>query len=180
MLATSRLHIWSLERHDLLKNYHWANQRELIRQTGMPPFPKTAAELEAWFDTLAGRQDLKILALKTLDGEYIGNMELRDIDWHIGRAEVGIFLAESQSRGFGLGREALGELARFAFDDLRLHRLYARVLEGNVPAQRAFAACGFVQEGRERQAHYDQGRYHDVLMYGLLAPEWREGQHAAD
>jgi len=174
MLSTPRLHIWSLERHDLLKNYHWANQRQLIQQTGMPPFPKTAAELEAWFDTLASRTDMKIFAIKTKDGDYVGNMELRDIDWLAGKAEVGIFLAESQARGLGLGREAMLGLADFAFQDLRLHRLYAKVLESNEAARKAFLACGFIVEGQERQAHYAQGRFSDVVLYGLLASEWRE------
>lgn len=179
MLSTPRLHLWSLERHDLLKNYHWANQRGLIRLTGMQPFPKTAGELERWYDSLAGRPDMKIFAIKTKEGEYLGNIELRDLDHLWGRAEVGIFLAEPESRGHGYGREAISKIAEFAFQDLRLHRLYARILEHNEPARKAFEACGFLLEGRERQAYYDQGRYSDVLLFGFLAPEWKE-RHAAD
>lgn len=172
MLSTPRLHLWSLERHDLLKNYHWSNQRQLIRWTGMHPFPRTAAELDRWFETLIGRQDLKVFAIKTKEGEYIGNIELRDIDCWVGRSEVGLFLAEPEYRGLGLGREALREISRFAFEDLRLHRLYAQVLEHNLPAQKAFQVCQFQQEGRLRQAHYDQGRHWDVLYYGLLRTDW--------
>ncbi|MFN8607622.1 MAG: GNAT family protein [Vulcanimicrobiota bacterium] len=178
MIATSRLHLWSLERHDLMKNYHWANQRQLIRWTGMHPFPKTAGELERWFENLGGRQDMKIFAIKTKDSEYVGNIELRDIDWITGKAEVGVFLAEPEARGLGLGREALRGLTEFAFLDLRLHRLYAKILESNQAAQRAFEACGFLLEGRERQSHFDQGRHWDVLVYGLLEPEWKEKRNA--
>ena len=178
MISTPRLHLWSLERHDLMKNYHWANQRQLIRWTGMHPFPKTAGELERWFDTLSGRQDMKIFSIKNKEGEYLGNIELRDIDYLVGRAEMGIFLADPESRGLGLGREAMEGLIEFSFDDLRLHRLYARILEHNSAAQKAFLSCQFQLEGRERQAHYDQGRHWDVLFYGLLAPEWKEKRHA--
>lgn len=174
MLSTPRLHLWSLDRHDLLKNYHWANQRQLIRWTGMHPFPKTAAELDRWFEGLVGRQDMKIFAIKNKEGSYFGNAELRDIDWIAGKAELGIFLAEPEARGFGLGREALAAVIEFSFGDLRLHRLYAKILEHNQPAQKAFEACGFVLEGRERQAYYDQGRHWDILIYGLLASERKE------
>lgn len=178
MIATSRLHLWSLERHDLMKNYHWANQRQLIRWTGMHPFPKTAGELERWFENLSSRQDMKIFAIKTKESDYVGNVELRDIDWLTGKAEVGIFLAEPEARGLGLGREALRGLVDFAFLDLRLHRLYAKILETNSAAQKAFESCDFELEGRERQAHFDQGRHWDVLAYGLLEPDWKKKRNA--
>lgn len=178
MISTPRLHLWSLDRHDLLKNYHWSNQRQLIRWTGMHPFPKSAGELERWFESLAGRQDIKIFAIKSKEDEYLGNIELREIDWLAGRAEMGIFLADPESRGQGFGREALMGLIEFAFGDLRLHRLYARILEHNLAAQKAFLSCDFQLEGRERQAHYDQGRHWDCLLYGLLAPEWKEKRNA--
>lgn len=178
MIATSRLHLWSLERHDLMKNYHWANQRQLIRWTGMHPFPKTAGELDRWFENLSGRQDMKIFAIKTKESEYVGNVELRDIDWLTGKAEMGVFLAEPEARGLGLGREALRGLIDFAFLDLRLHRLYAKILESNSAAQKAFESCDFELEGRERQAHFDQGRHWDVLAYGLLQPDWKKNRDA--
>lgn len=172
MLSTPRLHLWSLERHDLMKNYGWANQRNLIRLTGMPPFPKTAAELERWFDTLAGRSDLRIFAIKTKEGEYMGNVELRDIEPTAGRAEMGIFLAAPEARGHGYGREALRGVIDFAFRDLRMHRLSARILEHNAPARKAFESCGFQAEGVEREAHWDRGQFWNICCYGLLASEW--------
>jgi RimJ/RimL family protein N-acetyltransferase len=177
MLSTSRLHLWSLERHDLLKNYHWANQRQLIRWTGMHPFPRAAAELDRWFEGLLGRNDLKIFAIKSKEGDYWGNIELRDIDWIAGRAEVGIFLAEPEARGLGLGREAIEAISRFAFEDLRLHRLYAKILETNIPAQKAFESCSFQLEGRERQAYFDQGRHWDVLAYAKLKEDPTHATH---
>ena len=143
----------------------------------MHPFPRAAAELDRWFESLLGRQDLKIFAIKSKEGEYWGNIELRDIDWIAGRAEVGIFLAEPEAQGLGLGREAIQAIARFAFEDLRLHRLYAKILESNTNAQRSFSRCGFQLEGRERQAFYDQGRHWDVLNYARLKEDPVDATH---
>jgi len=171
VIEGKRLRLWALERHDLLKNYQWANNRDWIRLTGMQPYPKSAADIDRWWETTASNTEQRIMAIKTHDGEYIGNIELRDLDATAGRAEVGILLGDEAAQGQGYGTEALGLLARFAFRDLRLHRLYARVLENNARAQNTFRRCGFKHEGTERQVHYAEGRHWDVLVYGLLATD---------
>ena len=182
MLQSKRLRLWAIERHDLLKNYHWANNLDIARLAGMQPYPKSAADVDQWWETHANTPSTKIFAIKTHDGDYLGNLELRDIELISGRAEVGIILGEAQAQGQGYGTEAVRLVCRFAFRELRLHRLFARVLEHNKRAQNTFRRCGFVQEGAERQAHFAGGRHWDVILYGLLRQEFKDKdeQNATD
>ena len=58
----------------------------------------------------------------------------------------------------------------------------ARYLEGrsgsvvayNTRALRAYAKCGFVIEGREREAAFVDGQWHDDVLMGILEPEFRD------
>ncbi len=172
MIEGRRVRLWPLERHDLLKNYQWANDRELARFAGMNPLPRSVFELERWFEGVVANPEIRMFAIKTPEGDYLGNIELRDLDLRCGNAEVGVLIGERAWWGRGVGTDAIQALGRFAFRDLRLHRLFARILESNPRALRSFEKCGFVREGRERQAHYQDGRFWDVHVLGVLAPEW--------
>jgi RimJ/RimL family protein N-acetyltransferase len=52
--------------------------------------------------------------------------------------------------------------------------VYLHVYEFNRRAIRAYEKCGFVLEGRLRQARYSEGKYHDVLILSILRPEWEQ------
>lgn len=179
MLESKHVVLCCLERHDLLTNYKWGNSQELMERTGMPPYPKSAADIDRWFESGVDGADSKIFAIKTREGEYVGNVELRDIDLRVGKAEIGILIGDPDARGKGYGSQSIRLLSRFALQEMRLHRLYAKILEANRPAQNAFARCGYKLEGTEREAHYGQGRFHNVMIYGLLAGELKavEGEN---
>ncbi len=54
-----------------------------------------------------------------------------------------------------------------------LHRISVRVVEYNARALRACQKCGFVIEGREREAALVDGAWYDDVMKGLLDREYR-------
>jgi RimJ/RimL family protein N-acetyltransferase len=173
MLQGSKVRLWAVEKQELLNNYIWGNDPELIRLAGMNPFPKSFAEIDKWYEQVVSNTAGRVFAAKTGDGEYIGNVEISAIDWRIGKAEVGIFIGDHRFRGRGFGEDAMRTLLRFAFDEMRLHRLSTRVLEYNERALRLFERCGFRREGRERDGHYLGGRHWDVIHLGLLEKEHR-------
>lgn len=173
MIQGQRLRLWAIEKFDVTRNYHWANDPELIHLSGMNPYPKSMADLERWYENVCVNPNLKMFAIKTLDGEYIGNIELSDIDWRVGRGEIGLMIGETQYRGQGFGGEAIRLMVGFAFDQMRMHRVEARVLAHNARAQRTFERCGFSREGVARESFYMDGRWQDVVTYAVLASDAR-------
>ncbi len=75
--------------------------------------------------------------------------------------------------GKGIGTQAIHLLLQHAFGELKLHRIGIRVLAYNTRAIRAYEKCGFVREGRERETAFVNGAWHDDIMMGLLATEYR-------
>jgi len=110
------------------------------------------------------------------DDRLVGLAEIMWVDWSNSSAAVQLGIGSAEDRRKGYGREALGLLLRFAFDELSLYRLGAVLPEYNEPALALFQSFGFVEEVRRREALNRDGRHWDLLVYGLLAEEWRARQ----
>jgi len=108
------------------------------------------------------------------EGRAIGEVCLKSIRWINRKAELSIFLEPAQ-QGRGVGGEATRAMIEFAFRTLNFHRLQAEVIEFNAPSRRLLEKLGFRLEGRLREAKYCDGRYWDILVYGLLRPEAETG-----
>ena len=65
-------------------------------------------------------------------------------------------------------------MLEYAFNVLKLHRLSVRVVEYNTRAIRAYQKCGFVVEGREREAAFVDGIWHDDVVMGIVDREYME------
>lgn len=77
--------------------------------------------------------------------------------------------------GEGYGTEAVELLVGYGFDQRRLHKFVAEVVQFNEASRRLVEKVGFVAEGRQRKQAFVDGAYHDCLLYGLLAADWRSG-----
>ncbi len=106
------------------------------------------------------------------EGRAIGSALLTDVDPTDARARLAIGLFDPEMIGKGLGREAVSLMLGHAFGAMELHRVSLRVLARNIRAIRCYSACGFREEGRERQsARVSEGWEDDVIM-GILASEF--------
>lgn len=92
---------------------------------------------------------------------------------HHRNCEIGINML-SQYHGKGYGGEAFRWALNWAFQSAGLHRVALQVYEWNDVARGLYEKLGFVLEGRQRQALWFDGKWRDLLWYGLLEDEWRE------
>lgn len=73
----------------------------------------------------------------------------------------------------GLFDRGAQALLRFAFEDLGVHRLEARVMASNGRASAVLRRLGATEEGHLRRSFLLGGEYHDDLLWALLADDWR-------
>lgn len=114
-------------------------------------------------------------------GRFIGSVELYDLrppPPSLPReATLGVMIGERELWGRGYGREAVGAVLRWAFEagaQPPLSAVRLRTFAHNKRAQRAFAAAGFREVGREAQ----RDRV-DVLMR-VTRDEWQARHRALD
>jgi len=98
----------------------------------------------------------------------VGLVNLDGLDWANSHAEIGIALTSQSARGQGFAYEALSLLIDFAFQELGLHRIWARIIDGNEPSLKLFARLGFRMEGRMSGHVRRRGEFRDMLILGLV------------
>ncbi|MGH3428547.1 MAG: GNAT family N-acetyltransferase, partial [Mycobacteriales bacterium] len=61
----------------------------------------------------------------------------------------------------------------YALDTVGLHRLSLGVYDFNSRAQRVYEKCGFIPEGRRRDALRWEGEWHDEVLMSILSTDPR-------
>ena len=87
------------------------------------------------------------------------------------RAELGYWIGRPYW-GRGYCTEAAGEMLRYGFEELGLHRILARHFGLNPASGRVMQKIGMTREGQMRQHFFKWDHYEDIEFYGVLSEEW--------
>jgi RimJ/RimL family protein N-acetyltransferase len=156
----------------------WTHDPEYIRMLGPEPVrPLSAEQIKKKYEAIEKEiEESKNLFYFTLrmrqDDRLIGFARLFWVEWNNASAFLELGIGDPKDRGHGFGREALDLLLNYAFDELNLHRLSARIPEYNTPAIHLFERTGFQVEVRRREALLRDGKRWDMLHLGILREEW--------
>jgi RimJ/RimL family protein N-acetyltransferase len=105
------------------------------------------------------------------NGQACGLAALADIDLADGTAMVWYFLGDSAFSKRGIGSEAVKQLVRKSFQELKLQSLYAWIMEDNAASANLLHNVGFREAGRIRQASSSNGCQVDRIYFDLIAAE---------
>jgi RimJ/RimL family protein N-acetyltransferase len=142
-----------------------------IRNPDFPGFleARAAADVDVsdWYEKAAVDDDVVYFAVTAAaDVTPIGEVLLHDIALEEGRALIHAHLFHTQHRTQGLGEHALKAVVEYAFKQAKLKRLELVVKEGNFPARRCYAKCGFEQVERVED---DRSQ----VVMSLTRDQWR-------
>ncbi len=176
MLQGKRVVLRALKREDLERWWSFNNDLEVeLAGGGDPPMPQSFARLQAEFAESAskGGRDDAVFAIE-VDGAFIGICGLSNYNHTARTCELGIAIGDKAYWGQGYGREAVALLVEYAFRYRNFRRVWLWVHARNERAQRAYRACGFVEEGRLREHVWSDGAYDDAVYMGILRDQWLE------
>ncbi len=106
-------------------------------------------------------------------GERLGRVGFHTWYQLHARAEIGYDLAEAHMRQ-GYMAEALAEVIRYGFEEMKLNRIEALVGPGNVPSLKLMERFGFTKEGVLRSHYFKNGKMEDSVCFGLLRDEYKQ------
>lgn len=177
-LRTSRLRLLVLEpaRAVDVARYYRENLTHL--QPSSPAFPENVVAPASWSVRLATNQALAKVGLEyryflveATSDQVVGTVNLTQIArLHAQQCQLGFGIAQAL-QGRGLMREALLLVLRFAFDELRLMKVRACHLPGNVRSARLLEGLGFAQEGLARRDTCIDGQWLDHVVRAALNPD---------
>ena len=163
----------AVEQDDSEKLRELINDAEIESMIGGWSFPVSKQRQAEWINGLSNSCDLK-LAIE-YKGEFVGMVMLTSIDMKNGNAETHVKLC-SESRGKGIGSRAVSMVCRYAFDELRLHVIYAEVKEDNYASQNLFAKLGFSKDGIVRERIYKDGKYFSSILFSITKGEFNNAK----
>ena len=145
------------------------NDPDTEKMLGGTSWPVSKSEQFKWFERQESRPDILrcIVAVKETSNP-VGTIILSDIDSKNGTAQIHIKMAKASGRGKGYGTDAVTTIVNYAFNELRLNCIYAKVLSYNSISIRLFEKCGFQKDGVLRARIYKGGNFVDVIEYSIL------------
>lgn len=150
--------------------YKWRND-ETVAVFDQSEFlrPRSFEEIEEWSQILVNGHTY----IASVDGVYIGTIALMKVDERNRHAELAIVIGEKDYWSKGYGSQMMHTLLEYGFEGLNLDRLYLHVFSFNERAIKFYEKFNFKHEGTLRNMLYRNGKYHDLLAYGLMRDEWQ-------
>jgi ribosomal-protein-serine acetyltransferase len=105
-------------------------------------------------------------------GAIVGIAGFHRVDWANRVTSIGYWLS-ADHQGRGTMTEAVRTLVDVAFGAWALHRVEIQAAVENHRSRAIPERLGFRQEGVRRQAERHGDRYVDLVLYAMLAADWR-------
>ncbi|WP_337000937.1 MULTISPECIES: GNAT family N-acetyltransferase [unclassified Microbacterium] len=183
-IRTDRLLLRPIVPTDAEAMHVYKSDPDAVRYVPYPPL--TLADVEqriatTWSNTVFTREgDAVALAVEEREsGALVGDVVLFWRSETDRCGEVG-YIFDPGAGGRGYATEAVAALLALGFDGLGLHRIVARLDERNTSSARVAERLGFRREARFVESEWFKGEWTTLLVYALLADEWRESPTATD
>lgn len=161
---------------DVDGNYvDWLNDAEVCKFNSHHVFPYNKQRAEEYIKSVSLAKDMLILAIVAKkEKKHIGNISLQHIDFLNNNAEYAILLGDKDYWGKGIAKEASLLILSHGFTELNLHRIYCGTAAENIAMQKLAAYLGMTEEGRRKEAQLKNGKYNDIIEYGVLRKDFFE------
>lgn len=175
-LTSERLYLRPLLVADSQGPYpRWFNDEQVCAGNSHHVFPYTPDSADGYIRGLGASTDTIALAIVLAQSdEHIGNISLQRIDWVSRSAELAIVIGEKTAWHQGYAMESSRLLCSHGFRTMNMHRISCATFHNNEPMKRLAIALGMREEGRRREAAFKNGRYLDVVEYGVLRAEYED------
>ncbi len=176
MLKGEKVILRPVRRSDIEYYLKWFNDPEVTQYLSMY-LPMTEMAEEKWIEELGTSRATTTAAfvIEAVEGEgnkAIGSVGLSNINSKDHNAIFGIGIGEKDYWSKGYGTEATRLIIKYGFDQLNLHRINSFAISFNERSIRLHLRVGFTEEGRQKEAVFKNGAYHDHVVFGLLRKAW--------
>lgn len=164
----------AIERSDLPQLMKWRNRPEYRRY--FREYRELGFEHQNnWFEkiVMGDTRTIMFAIVELSSRNLLGACGLCYIDWINKNADFSIYIgADNLYIDELYAYDAAITMARYGFDELGLHRLWAEIYDFDEQKKMMFQSLGFSLDGCFRQNHWSEGKWHDSLFYSLLKHEF--------
>lgn len=163
MLIGNNVILREIEDDDLKYIVNWRNDVDILKWL-FSYLPLSLSKQRRWYERYLSDDTSQIFIIEQKqESKSIGTIGLTGIDHKNQKAEIGILIEKgAQNSGFGL--ESIKMLLDYAFDEMNLRKITARLFQDNIPAIKLYEKIGFVKEGILIDEIYKSGKYKNVVI----------------
>lgn len=162
VLEGEKIRLRPVEDEDIPKLMEWENDADIVRWAGKKF--ETVEDAREWH--LRPTLQHRTFAIELLGGRLIGEIEVLNITWKIGTAEIRVIIGEKDLWDRGLGEDAVSTLVNACFSVTALQEIFLRVDQDNGRARRCYEKVGFKPEGRVT-CTWEDGSPRTILLMRL-------------
>lgn len=177
-MITERLTLRRMQVSDAEDMYEYASRQDVTRYLTWLPHPDrsyTRQYLQYLGDRYAAGMFYDWAIFYEPDCKMVGTCGFTSFNCAADSAEVG-YVLNPEYWGRGIVSEALERVIRFGFEELSLHRIEARFMEGNERSRHVMERAGMTFEGVLREGMLVKGKYVSVGICSILRTEWETRQ----
>lgn len=128
-------------------------------------------EMIQLFDKLSEKNEaIRYSIIELESNKIIGTCGFNYLDFNNAKGEIGYDLNKA-FWGQGFAKEAITYLIKYAFNDLCINRIEAKIEPENTSSIKLIEKLNFTYEGTLRQSEKSKGRYIDLKLYSKLASD---------
>ncbi|WP_196008112.1 GNAT family N-acetyltransferase [Clostridium tyrobutyricum] len=169
------IYLRNLKKEDIYENYiHWFDDEQVCRTNSHHRFPNSEQDMIKYIENTSNSNFQLVLGIINKKNEiHIGNVSLQNINYINRSAEFAIIIGEKEYWGKGYGKECGKLIIEHGFSELNLNRVYCGTFSENIGMQKLAEKLGFNKEGIRCEAEFKNGKYVDIIEFGLLKRNWK-------
>lgn len=129
------------------------------------------SEIKFWGGLFYRKQTIFWAIAEQESDKFMGTVGFNTWNYQNHRAEISYDFAKAYW-GRGIGTKLVKRGLIFGFKEMDLYRVEAKTMVDNIASQRILEKLGFVREGVLRGYRYIRGQQTDIVIYGLLKPDF--------
>lgn len=170
-LETERLLLRRVTLQDAPQIFILRSDPEILRYIGRDPATtvQDAVDHIQLIDGMIDTNDSILwgIALRSSPDTIIGTIGYWRVQKEHHRSEIG-YVLHPDHWNKGIMKEALNAVVRYAFNEMGLHSIEARIDPANIASAQLLRGCGFVEEGYFKEDYLLRGRFVDTQVFSLV------------
>lgn len=171
IIEGERIFLRRLTEEDASDEYvRWMNDSEINQYLESRFYTQTIESTKAFICSVTNDNNYQFGIFIKETGKHIGNIKVGSINHHHRYADIGFLIGNKSYWGQGIATEAIKLATEFAFNTLKLHKLWGGAYSPNIGSIKAFLKNGYEQEGVKKNQYLFNDEYVDDILFGKVNP----------
>jgi len=173
-LKIDNIYLSTIERHNLVTIHQWFKEAEnIFWLSHLSISPLNLDEIEIWYNSLINNFRSKVFMINLVDSKSpVGILELSQIDWKNRNCELGVLIGNKAQLRKGFATKAIKVALNLVFHQWNLNKIYAKVVQLNLPSIKLFEKLNFTKEAVLKEHLFMDSNFQDQVIFSLTKKQY--------